>query len=104
MEGARASQNIKAIPVALQGSRAVVPITDAGVGARSPRWGFFSRGQGRGRDELLDRRDYARSMANPEHVAKLKQGVEAWNRWRKANPDLGADLKAGIASSPNPPE
>jgi hypothetical protein len=36
-------------------------------------------------------------MANPEHLAKLLEGVEAWNRWRKRNltikPDLsGADL------------
>ena len=22
-------------------------------------------------------------MANPEHLAKLKEGVEAWNKWRK---------------------
>lgn len=30
-------------------------------------------------------------MANPEHVAKLKEGAEAWNAWRKASdekPDL----------------
>jgi hypothetical protein len=30
-------------------------------------------------------------MANPEHVAKLKEGVEAWNEWRKTSkerPDL----------------
>lgn len=38
-------------------------------------------------------------MANPEHVAKLKEGVEAWNRWRwkeagPENPDLSqADLQ-----------
>jgi len=36
-------------------------------------------------------------MANPEHLAILKQGVEQWNKWRRANsgiqPDLsGADL------------
>ncbi|MDQ2840624.1 MAG: pentapeptide repeat-containing protein, partial [Acidobacteriota bacterium] len=31
-------------------------------------------------------------MANPEHVAKLKEGVKAWNQWRKANPRVGADL------------
>jgi hypothetical protein len=35
-------------------------------------------------------------MANPEHVAKLKEGVEAWNAWRRGlveTPDLiGADL------------
>jgi hypothetical protein len=31
-------------------------------------------------------------MANPEHLAILKQGVEAWNRWRAANPSLVPDL------------
>jgi hypothetical protein len=36
-------------------------------------------------------------MANEEHLARLKQGVVAWNQWREANhaiqPDLrGADL------------
>ncbi len=31
-------------------------------------------------------------MANPEHLAKLKEGVEAWNAWRKANPEIVPDL------------
>jgi hypothetical protein len=31
-------------------------------------------------------------MANPEHLAKLKEGVEAWNRWRKDNPEILPDL------------
>jgi len=26
-------------------------------------------------------------MANPEHLAKLKEGVKAWNQWRDENPD-----------------
>ena len=25
-------------------------------------------------------------MANEEHLARLKQGVEAWNEWRSRNP------------------
>ena len=25
-------------------------------------------------------------MANPEHVAILKEGGEVWNRWREKNP------------------
>jgi uncharacterized protein YjbI with pentapeptide repeats len=31
-------------------------------------------------------------MANPEHLAKLKEGNEAWNRWRRDNPDVAPDL------------
>ena len=31
-------------------------------------------------------------MANPEHLAKLKEGVEAWNAWRETNPDVRPDL------------
>jgi hypothetical protein len=36
-------------------------------------------------------------MANEEHLAKLKEGVEAWNQWREAYPAIrpalsGADL------------
>ncbi|WP_134496582.1 pentapeptide repeat-containing protein [Microvirga pakistanensis] len=37
-------------------------------------------------------------MANEEHIAKLKHGVDAWNAWRADNPDFrpnfgGADLR-----------
>jgi uncharacterized protein YjbI with pentapeptide repeats len=31
-------------------------------------------------------------MANTEHLKILKQGVEAWNKWRKENPDVIPDL------------
>jgi uncharacterized protein YjbI with pentapeptide repeats len=31
-------------------------------------------------------------MANPEQLAKLKEGVEAWNKWRKDNPEIKRDL------------
>jgi hypothetical protein len=31
-------------------------------------------------------------MANDEHVALLKQGVDAWNTWRDENPDIRPDL------------
>ncbi len=31
-------------------------------------------------------------MANPEHLAILKEGVEAWNRWRKKHPKIQPDL------------
>jgi uncharacterized protein YjbI with pentapeptide repeats len=31
-------------------------------------------------------------MANPEHLAKLNEGVPAWNAWRKQNPELAPDI------------
>jgi hypothetical protein len=31
-------------------------------------------------------------MANDEHCAILRQGVEAWNRWRYQNPGVRPDL------------
>jgi uncharacterized protein YjbI with pentapeptide repeats len=31
-------------------------------------------------------------MANEEHVALLRQGVEVWNGWRRENPDIRPDL------------
>ena len=31
-------------------------------------------------------------MANPEHLEILKQGVEAWNEWRRENPKTSPDL------------
>jgi len=31
-------------------------------------------------------------MANPEHLAILKQGVEVWNQWREKNPDIQPDF------------
>jgi uncharacterized protein YjbI with pentapeptide repeats len=31
-------------------------------------------------------------MANPEHLAILKQGVEIWNKWRKDNPSIEPDI------------
>jgi len=34
-----------------------------------------------------------KGMANQEHLAKLKEGVEAWNEWREKNPDLQPDLQ-----------
>ena len=32
-------------------------------------------------------------MANPEHLAILKQGVEVWNRWREEHPEIQPDLR-----------
>jgi len=31
-------------------------------------------------------------VADEEHVALLKQGVDAWNAWRRRNPDVAPDL------------
>jgi len=32
-------------------------------------------------------------MANEEHLARLKRGVEAWNFWREKNPEVKIDLR-----------
>lgn len=32
-------------------------------------------------------------MANPKHLLKLKEGIEAWNTWRKGNPYIFPDLR-----------
>jgi hypothetical protein len=32
-------------------------------------------------------------MANPEHLAKLREGVQAWNQWRRDHPEIVPDLK-----------
>jgi len=32
-------------------------------------------------------------MAKEEHVALLGQGVDAWNAWRRENPDVSPDLR-----------
>jgi uncharacterized protein YjbI with pentapeptide repeats len=31
-------------------------------------------------------------MANDDHIAQLKKGVDAWNTWRKENPGISPDL------------
>jgi uncharacterized protein YjbI with pentapeptide repeats len=39
-------------------------------------------------------------MANDEHVALLKQGVETWNAWRSEKPDIRPDLsKADLSKA-----
>jgi hypothetical protein len=32
-------------------------------------------------------------MANREHLAKIKEGVKAWNKWRTANPEIVPNLR-----------
>ena len=31
-------------------------------------------------------------MANEEHLSRLKQGIDAWNHWRDAEPEAIPDL------------
>jgi uncharacterized protein YjbI with pentapeptide repeats len=31
-------------------------------------------------------------MANPEHIQQIRQGVTAWNKWRKQNEEIEPDL------------
>ena len=40
-------------------------------------------------------------MANPVHLAKLKEGVEAWNKWREENKDIIPDLEEATLSGAN---
>ena len=40
-------------------------------------------------------------MANDEHVAQLKEGVGAWNEWRKQNPDIRPDLSEAYLCEAN---
>jgi uncharacterized protein YjbI with pentapeptide repeats len=32
-------------------------------------------------------------MANDDHVARLRQGADAWNAWRREHPDVEPDLR-----------
>ncbi len=38
------------------------------------------------------------AMADPEHLAILKRGVEHWNRWRKEHPEIRAELTSAYLS------
>jgi uncharacterized protein YjbI with pentapeptide repeats len=40
-------------------------------------------------------------MANDEHVAILKKGVDAWNAWREKNPGIRPDLSGADLSGAN---
>lgn len=40
-------------------------------------------------------------MVNEEHLALLRQGVEAWNQWRKNNDEILADLSQADLSRTN---
>jgi uncharacterized protein YjbI with pentapeptide repeats len=41
---------------------------------------------------MMSAKERPAAMANREHLAKLKEGVEAWNDWRKANTEIIPDL------------
>jgi Pentapeptide repeats (8 copies) len=38
-------------------------------------------------------------LANPEHLAKLKEGIELWNQWRDQHPDVEPDLREADLNS-----
>src|SRR5436190_492905 len=40
-------------------------------------------------------------MANEEHVAVLKQGVDAWNAWRRQHPAIRPSLRSANLRSAN---
>ena len=40
-------------------------------------------------------------MANDEHVAILKKGVDVWNKWRDKNPNIRPDLRQANLSGAN---
>ena len=40
-------------------------------------------------------------MANPNHLAKIREGVTRWNDWRKAHPDILPDLSNADLSFTN---
>lgn len=39
------------------------------------------------------------NLANPEHLAKLREGVTSWNKWRKAHSDIFPDLRDAVFQS-----
>jgi hypothetical protein len=41
-------------------------------------------------------------MANEEHLARLKQGVEAWNQWRMANLEIQPPLAGAHLAKAQP--
>jgi uncharacterized protein YjbI with pentapeptide repeats len=39
-------------------------------------------------------------MANPDHIAQLKKGVDTWNAWREENPGICPDLSGADLGKP----
>jgi hypothetical protein len=53
-------------------------------------------------DHAVTRLQWPQLMANLEHLAKLKEGVEAWNLWRNQNPEiLAPDLSGAFLPRSN---
>jgi uncharacterized protein YjbI with pentapeptide repeats len=42
-----------------------------------------------------------RAVANPEHLAKLHEGVDAWNQWRQSHPSIMPNLSGANFSGAN---
>ena len=40
-------------------------------------------------------------MANDDHIAQLKKGVDAWNAWRRDNPKVRPNLVKAKLSAVN---
>src|SRR3954452_16580732 len=49
-----------------------------------------------------DRQTRASAVAEIDHVSLLRQGTEAWNAWREANPVIRPDLRgANLSGKPS---
>jgi len=46
------------------------------------------------RRSLLQAYEGGINLANPEHIEKLREGVDAWNQWRSQNPKITPDLSS----------
>lgn len=49
-------------------------------------------------DRLKFKVHWSRALANPDHVATLKQGVKMWNQWRLRNSEVKPDLSGAYIS------
>src|SRR6516164_3423309 len=61
-------------------------------GDRSSCSGEICRALGKKGRETTDQGHLEKCMASEEHLQIIRQGVDAWNEWRKKNPKLIPDL------------